>query len=195
MRRVPLTAVAALAAVMGCAHAFRPDPAAYAQALSQGELDRAYQLTAPGYQARVPLTQFRAEYATPKAREARALAIRRALADQAAAAPELFDGAPDQAEIGAAREVLRAFVDAAEARRFGAVWQLLAAPLRARYTPERLEREFFQEPLAADRVRRAKEAAERPAERDGDSVRFPIAPGKAVVLTREADGYRIAAIE
>lgn len=104
---------------------------------------------------------------------------------------------PDQVAPGEAPEaVLARFLDAAAAGDFSTAYGLLASPLRARYTPATLERDFTAEPLAKERLARARFALEHqpPAYREG-AVEFPIAEGRAVRLVPEGGGYKVAAIE
>lgn len=97
-----------------------------------------------------------------------------------------------------ARAALAAFLDAAERGDFEVAYRLLAAPWRARYTPERLASDFRAEPLARERLARARgalssltsaQAAEAPL------VEFSLGGGRSVRLAREADGYRVVALE
>jgi hypothetical protein len=180
--------------LIACAHVEKADPQAYAQAISEGRLRDAYGMTAEGYRAKTSFEAYAAAQ-TPEHRAEQLEALSRVHAGALAAAPELFSGDPDQARLEAARDVLRSFVQAAEARRFSAVWALLGGELRARYTPERLEREFFEQPLAGERVKRAREALAGPARLDHGRASFPIGEGRAVVLEQEPDGFRVVALE
>src|SRR5206468_918183 len=144
--------------LLACAHVERADPDAYARALADGRMKDAYALTSETYRAHTSFDAFVAAQ-TPERRRDQLDALERAHASEEAAAPELFTGEPDAIRLEAARTVLRSFVQAAEARRFSAVWATLSSELRARYTPERLEREFFEQADAPERVKRARAAA------------------------------------
>ncbi len=103
---------------------------------------------------------------------------------------------PQTAEASGAREALLAFLAAADAGRFDECYRELAAPLRARYTPERLAEDFRSSREAAkENVARARAAAASDPEGDGRQVSFAIGPGKAVRLIRENGAWRIAALE
>jgi len=67
--------------------------------------------------------------------------------------------------------------------------------LRARYTPERLRDDFKREPLADERVRRARLALKGPVRLSASGAEFPLGKDRAVRLVREAGEYRVAAIE
>jgi len=90
---------------------------------------------------------------------------------------------------------LSRFLDAAEAGDFDAAYQMMAGSWRARYTPERLKEDFDREPLAKERLARARAALKTaPAMRDG-LAEFPIGDGKAVRLVREDGGFRVMSLE
>jgi len=95
----------------------------------------------------------------------------------------------------AAREALGRFLEAVKANDWDTAWSLLSAPLRARYTPERLRDDFKREPLATERVSRARLALKGPVRVTASGAEFPIGQERAVRLVREAGEYRIAAIE
>jgi hypothetical protein len=95
----------------------------------------------------------------------------------------------------APREALGRFLDAVKADDWDTAWSLLSAPLRARYTPERLRDDFKREPLATERVSRARLALKGPVRVTASGAEFPIGEERAVRLVREAGEYRIAAIE
>lgn len=96
---------------------------------------------------------------------------------------------------GAPSEVLTRFLDAAESGDFDAAYQMMAGSWRARYTPERLKQDFDREPLARERLARARAALSAPpVARDG-GTEFPIGDGKAVRLIREEGAYRVLALE
>ena len=60
---------------------------------------------------------------------------------------------------------------------------------------ERLREDFKSEPLAAERVRRARLALKGPVKLTGSEALFPIGKDRTVRLVREAGEYRISAIE
>ncbi|MFP2930022.1 hypothetical protein ACLESO_33470, partial [Pyxidicoccus sp. 3LG] len=71
----------------------------------------------------------------------------------------------------------------------------LAAPLRARYTPERLREDFEREPLAKDRLRRARLALHTNVRVGAGEALFPLGDDRAVLLVLEDGEYRVAALE
>jgi hypothetical protein len=88
------------------------------------------------------------------------------------------------------------FLSAAEAGDFETAYRLLAGPWRARYTPGLLESDFRQEPAARERLVRAREAlALGPAQVSDEVALFPLGAGREVRLVREAQGWRVAALE
>ncbi len=95
----------------------------------------------------------------------------------------------------AAGEVLAAFIAAAEAQDFERAYRLLCGALRARYTPERLQRDFENEPLAKERLERARQALRQEATLRGDAAEFAVGAGKAVRLVREDGTFRVASLE
>lgn len=186
---------------LGCAHA--PGPASvaesYARALEEGRLAEAYALTegAPeGQQA------FFQRYATPESRQARAAEVRAAQASLRAEGPSLrmaqrgtdwrvVEVAPEEA----ARAVLERFLSAVEAGEWATAWSLLAGPVRSRYTPERLRSDYEREPLAAERVRRARLALQGPVRLEEGEAQLPLGGEAAVRLVLEGGVYRVAAME
>lgn len=94
-----------------------------------------------------------------------------------------------------ASEALAAFIAAAEAQDFERAYGLLCGALRARYTPERLRRDFESEPLAKERLDRARQALRQQPSLRGNSAEFPIGSGKAVRLVREDGTFRVASLE
>jgi hypothetical protein len=224
--RPGLSALAAAAALQagvqagvqaGCVTARGPEAAAraYAQALEAGRLEEALGHVAPGS---TTAEAFRVRYASPEARAARAAEVRAALDGLRAVGPgveavpgeggawRLVEPAAGAGSAGSAgglaaaaatpERALGAFLDAAGAGDFTAAYALLAGPLRERYTPEALARDFRAEPEAASRLARARAALARPAERASDAeARFPLGPQRAVRLVREPDGWRVAALE
>ena len=95
----------------------------------------------------------------------------------------------------AAGEVLAEFIAASEARDFERAYLLLSGALRVRYTPERLQRDFDAEPLAKERLERARQALRLGATLRGDFAEFPVGAGKAVRLVREEGTFRVASLE
>jgi hypothetical protein len=94
-----------------------------------------------------------------------------------------------------AADILTEFVEAAEAGDFARAYALLSGPWRARYTPQRLQRDFEQEPLAHERLERARIALTAPPVVRGDSAEFPLGNGKAVRLVKENGEFRLASLE
>jgi len=95
-----------------------------------------------------------------------------------------------------ASQVLAEFIAAAEAGDFRRAYQLLSGEWRARYTPGRLEQDFADEPLARERLERARGALSRGARFvDAEVAEFPIGAGRAVRLVREQGDFRVAALE
>jgi hypothetical protein len=186
------SAAGLLAFVLGCATAPRASPAeGYARALDAGQLDAAYALTSPSFQAQVSAAQFRERFADPAARKARALAVREGLSELARAAPELF--AEDATE--APQAVILQFAKAVRAGAFDEARRYLSAALRQRYSGEELSRDFRAEPSATARLERAVVAAEGIPVKEGGTVRFPLAGGGAVVVVREGAGWKLDALE
>jgi hypothetical protein len=101
--------------------------------------------------------------------------------------------APPQGEQ--ASEVLRQFLAAAEAADFQTAYSLLSGSWRAVYTPQRLREDFAQEPLAVERLQRARAALIQGPTVRGEQAEFPVGPGRAVRLVREANSYRVASLE
>jgi hypothetical protein len=95
----------------------------------------------------------------------------------------------------AARAALTRFLDAVEGEDWTAAWSLLQGSLRARYTPERLREDFAQEPLAGERLRRARLVSVGPVHVTPSEALFPLGEDRAVRLSLEEGEYRLAAIE
>ncbi|WNG47478.1 hypothetical protein F0U60_27670 [Archangium minus] len=201
--RLSLTTLSltAVLAVTGCAHAPGPKEvaSAYAQALEENRLADAQALTnAPPEEQ--PL--FLEHYANASVRQARAAEVRAALPELQARAPALMliqakEGwrVVEEAPADAPRAVLTRFLDAVEASDWATAWSLLSEPLRVRYTPERLREDFQREPLASERVRRARLALKGHVRVTGSDAEFPIGKEHGVRLVREAGEYRVSAIE
>ena len=184
-------AVTALA-LLGCATAGPSSPAeAYARALEAGQLDAAYALTSPSFRAQVSADAFRTRFSDSAARAARAQAVRDGLAELTRSAPELFG--EDRTE--APEAVILRFVSSVRGGQFEQAWRCLSEALRARYTVQLLARDFHAEPTAEARLQRAVLAAEGTPLAEGPRVRFPVPGGGAVVVLREADGWKLEALE
>jgi hypothetical protein len=191
MRRRPGALLATLG-FLGCASTRPVSPAeGYAHALETGQLDAAYAFTTPSFQSQVSQEQFRARFADAAVRNARAAAVRRGLAELAQAAPELFG--KDTTE--APEAVILHFATAIRAAHFDEGWRCLSAALRKRYSVEGLAQDFRAEPTASARLERAVLAAEGIPVTEGDTVRFPLPGGGAVVVVRERDGWKLEALE
>ncbi|WP_414641265.1 hypothetical protein [Archangium sp.] len=183
----------------GCAH--KPGPTevavAYAKALEEKRLSDAYLLTSMSRGEKA----FYEQYWDASVRQARVEEVRKALPELQAQAPALTViqlprgwRVVEEAEA-APRETLKRFLDAVKGSDWPKAWSLLSAPLRARYTPERLRDDFKREPLSAERVRRARLALKGPVRLSASGAEFPIGEARAVRLVREAGEYRVAAIE
>ncbi|MGO9831895.1 MAG: hypothetical protein ACLPJH_17310 [Myxococcaceae bacterium] len=181
-----------LSVLLGCATAQPSSPAqAYLAALDSGQLDAAYALTSPAFRAQVSGEEFRARFADPAARQARAAAVREGLAELARAAPELFG--MDETEVPEA--VILRFVAAVRAGNFEQACACLSATLRQRYSAELLRVDFHAEPSAAERLERAAVAAQGIPVRDGTRVSFPVPGGGAVVVVQEQEGWKLEALQ
>jgi hypothetical protein len=208
MRPVLVAAVCAGMGVFSCAH-LGPAPAgpegtarAYADALAANRLDAALQLST-GLDAE----RFGQLYADPQVRAERVQAVR-AAADGAANGGTLklslegggwrvqeLEPARPQVQQQAA-EALGRFLDAAEAGDFEGALQQLAASWRNRYTAQRFAEDFGSEPLATERLQRARGALGAGSwVVDASGAQLPLGEGRAVRLSREGDGYRVAALE
>jgi uncharacterized protein YbaA (DUF1428 family) len=201
MRPAPL-ALTGLLLATGCASSPK-DPVsiaeAYARALEENRLSDAYALTGGGPQGQVAFVE---RYSDEAARRERAAAVRAGTAALEARAPSLTlersDGSWRVVESRPAdvpRAVLTRFLDAVEAKDWEAAWSLLGASLRARYTPERLRDDFEREPLARERLRRARIALKGPARVAANEALFPLGAERAARLVLEEGEYRVAAIE
>jgi len=88
------------------------------------------------------------------------------------------------------------FLAAAEGGRFDEARSFLAAPLRDRYSAERLKADFEAEPPAMERLARARRAlSTSKATIDGATARVPLDNGRSLRAVREAGGWKIAALE
>ncbi len=175
---------------------------AYARALREGRVDDAYALTSSEYRANVSRDSFGRRYANEMARFERATAILSALERLKAVSPEIEavrepDGwrVAEVAPVEGPKEALARFLDAAEAGDFEAAWRMLAGEWRARYTPARLAKDFADEPLAKDRLARARAALEGEWAWRGDEVELDLGEGKAVRLRREGGAFKVVSLE
>jgi hypothetical protein len=198
----PASLVFPLLLAAGCATAPK-DPVsvaeAYAKALEENRLSDAYPLTGGGKEGEVAFLE---RYADETARRERAAAVRAGAAVLEAHAPSLTlertDGSWRVVESRPAdvpRAVLSRFLDSVDAKDWKTAWSLLAAPLRARYTPERLREDFEREPLSQERLRRARIAQKGPVKVGASEALFPLGDERAVRLVLEEGEYRVAAIE
>jgi hypothetical protein len=187
-------------ALAGCRTASGPEATAraYADALRDGRLDEAWELT----NSELSRQEFAARYASEESRRTRAKAVAGALGTLSVRSGALVlvqEGnhwrivEPDRGER--ARSALAAFLSAADSGNFVAAYHLLSADLRARYTAERLKQDYRAEPLAAERVARARAALKGDPVAEGRHVLFPIGEGKAVRLVEESEGFRVVALE
>lgn len=197
-----------LGAVFSCAH-FGPAPGgpeaaarAYADALEENRLEAARALST-GLDAE----QFAKVYADAGVRAERARAVRAAadgaqgvsslklvLENGAWRVQELEPAKPQVQE--AAAEVLVRFLDAADAGNFEAALGLLGAQWRNKYTPKRFEEDFAKEPLAKERLQRARSAlAQGRWVVDASGAQLPLGDGRAVRVAKEGDAYRVVALE
>jgi hypothetical protein len=182
--------LAILLLVAACSTAPRTSPTeAYLAALERNDLDSAWSLTSTRFRQGTDRAAFESRLSDPAARAAHVARVRAALAE---AAPELLDVPPPTGQPAAA---VQALVRAARASDFPEAWRWLAAPERARYTPERLARDFESAPGAAERLSRALAAVERPGETTGTETRWPLPTGGAVRVVLEDGQPRVAAME
>jgi hypothetical protein len=203
----PAVTALCVGALFSCAH-LGPAPAgpegvarAYAEALEQNRLDAALALST-GLEAK----RFHALYGDAKVRTARAQAVRAAadgsgggklelvLENGGWRVQELEPAKPQVQEQAAA--ALTQFLDAADAGQFEAALALLSAPWRNKYTAKRFEDDFAKEPLAKERLSRARTALAKGGwVVDAGGAQLPLGEGRAVRLEREGDTYRVVALE
>ncbi|MGC4114275.1 MAG: hypothetical protein QM765_06590 [Myxococcales bacterium] len=94
------------------------------------------------------------------------------------------------------KAALEAFLSAAEKEDFQACYQLLASPLREKYTPIRLGEDFRAvQGLALDKLARARVALAARPRLEQASAEFPISETRAVRLVLESSGWKVAALE
>jgi hypothetical protein len=151
--------------------------------------------------------RWRDEKRTPGVRRADALAALLALGlavQGCVSTPPVPPPAPPPAAPAAApspaasspREALLGFVAAARAGDFETAWRLLAGPLRARYSPETLARDFSAVQVAAQqRLARAELAAAGEPQFEGETASFPVGGDSFVRLIKEEGGWRVLALE
>lgn len=94
-----------------------------------------------------------------------------------------------------ARSTIERFVAATEAGQFADAHSLLSQPLRDRYTPELLGRDFAADPLGRERVARIKDKRATPLSISAERATLEWAPGRQLRLTREGGSWKIAALE
>lgn len=189
---------------MGCKTLGGPDSAAleYARALRENRLDDAYAVTTGAYRARVSRAEFGRKYSDEVLRHERATAIEAAARSLRARSPELeaireSDGWRVEEVIPSEgpREALARFLDSAERGDFESAYRLLAASWRSKYTPDRLKADFEAEPLARERLVRARAALKEEVVWKGEAAELPVGEGGAVRLMREGGAFKVAAIE
>jgi hypothetical protein len=190
-----------LALSAGCATPKGPSSVAesYAKALEDNRLSEAYALTT-GLPEGEP--GFRERYADTTARRERAASVRAGAMDLEARAPNLLvERRQDTWRVvetrpaDEAKAALTRFLNAVEARDWEKAWSLLSGPLRSRYTPDRFREDFQREPLAKERVRRARLALRGNVKVTNSEATFPLGADRAVRLVLEEGEYRVAAIE
>ncbi|RKH03515.1 hypothetical protein D7X74_36195 [Corallococcus sp. CA047B] len=185
-----------------CATASR-EPAsvaeAYAKALEENRLPDAYRLTTGGPEGEVA---FLDEFSHEAARRERAAAVRTGTGVLEARAPSVTLARQgedwrvvESRPADVPRAALKKFLDEVESRDWKGAWGLLASPLRARYTPERLREDFEREPLAKERLRRARLSLNTHVRVAAGEALFPLGEDRAVRLVLEDGEYRVAAIE
>jgi hypothetical protein len=172
----------------------------YRDAIRKGDLAAAYALTSPEFRAQHPFDVFQASLASNTAQQARISALNQALDEASKAAPELglqiIDAHPKSAvSANSPADVLERFLDAAERHDFSTVYRLMAARWRAQYSVQRLEADFAREPRAKVRLLEARQALHEKPVLLRDEARFPLDAGRAVVLLKEREGYRVASLE
>lgn len=95
----------------------------------------------------------------------------------------------------AARTVLLSFLEKAEQGAFEQVLPLLSKPLRERYQPQTLARDFGAEPLARQRLEGIRKHAKDAITVDGATARLEWAQARRVQWVQEDGQWRIAALE
>ncbi len=173
---------------------------AYADALTQGRLDDAFASTAG-----IDREAFDARYASAADRQRRAKEVLAAADGQPAPVKlELSASgwkvveptvAAEPSDAAQAKKALEAFLTAVDAQDFDKAYKKLSAPLRARYTPERLKSDFFAEPKANERLERIRASLDGKWQLTADGATLPLGEGKRVRLTREGGDLFVGAIE
>lgn len=107
---------------------------------------------------------------------------------------------PQEGADLAPRAALQAFLDDQQQGAFDKAYALLAAPLRARYTPERLKQDYVRDhDLADDKLSRIRAAlaSGAPMQVSGAQALLPLGPDRAVHLVAEGEGglWRVASLE
>jgi hypothetical protein len=200
---LPLSSLAltVVLAATGCAHTPGPTEVAmaYVRALEENRLADAHALTNAPPEAQ---GTFLEHYADASARQSRVAEVRAAIPELQARTPGLTLVQTkagwrivEEKPADAPREVLGRFLDAVKAGDWTTAWSLLSPSLRARYTPERLRDDFMREPLATERVSRARLALKGPVRMTASGAELPIGEERAVRLVREAGEYRVDALE
>ncbi len=172
---------------------------AYARALEEGRVGDAFALTLSGPEEEAVFLE---RYSDAEARAARAADVRTGASELEARAPALTVAQTPQGwrvvearPADVPRAALRLFIERVEARDWKSAWGQLAGTLRARYTPERLKEDFEREPLAKERLRRARLALNTHVRVGAGEAVFPLGDDRAVRLVLEDGEYRIASIE
>jgi hypothetical protein len=189
------------ASTVGCATSKGPTniAEAYAKALEENRLADAYALTTglPEGEA-----GFHERYKDVAARRERAAAVRAGMDTLEARAPAVIlerreadwrvvETRPNDE----AKAALTRFLNAVEAKDWEKAWSLLSSPLRSRYTPDRFREDYQREPLARERMRRARLALKGNVKVAGNEATFPLGADRSVRLIMEEGEYRVAAIE
>ncbi|MDY7231097.1 hypothetical protein [Hyalangium rubrum] len=185
----------------GCATPKGPNVVAesYAKALEENRLAEAYALTTGLPEGEVG---FRERYADVAVRRERVSAVRQATEGMEARAPGLILErraatwrVVEMRPSDEAKAALTRFLNAVESKDWEKAWSLLSGPLRARYTPDRFREDFQREPLAKERLRRARLALKGNVKVTGSEAAFPLGADRNVRLVMEEGEYRVAAIE
>lgn len=190
-----------LAFTAGCATTKGPSAVAeaYAKALEENRLSDAYALTTglPEGEA-----GFRERYPDATTRHERAASVRAGVSELEVRSPDLIlERRQDTWRVvetrpaDEAKAALTRFLNAVEARDWEKAWSLLCGPLRSRYTPDRFREDFQREPLAKERLRRARLALRGNVKVTSSDATFALGADRAVRLVLEEGEYRVAAIE
>lgn len=190
---------------VACAHtAARDDEPtraarSYAASLREGRIDDAF-ASCVGLEA----SAFRARYQDVQARERRAGEVEAQLAGNGNGLELVLEQGRWRVREGSAaapgleaqaKQTLDAFAAAVESRDFARALSLMAAGWRGRYTAQRLADDFSNEPLAKERLIRAKTAAGGPWVAAGAGVTASVGAGKAVRLVREGETLKVESLE